>query len=508
MEERIYGEALFRLIKDFLEANAYLNNNFELNREYVMDKERFRFDLVILSKIDRQPVYFFEVKATNNKELEFLMSKQRVNKLFESGVSDFSVFNGEKQMFLVFSNTENEPEEKSKPAFLDYLNEYLSDKSKELGEKTASGIEAEEMLSENVPVIREPYSPEKIKISQQLLSIKYMFELYEDGLIELSPDFQRQRVWKNDRQKSRLIESLILNIPIPAFYMYETEEGGFQIIDGQQRLDAIFGFLQGKFRLKGLEYLNDYEGLAFADLSVKLKGQIYRTQLSVNTIDITSPKRVVYDIFKRINTGGVPLNNQEMRNAISSPAVREFYKRCRQSEEFLLATCHRVGERRLEDQELVLRFVAFYRIYDFENQKINYEHSSIVDLLNETHEFLLDHPEEFDAYEKAFKRGLMKSYELFERNAFNKYVVYEDGSYRPTSIINKPLYSAFTVLLADPKYQTIDFSQYQKAAEKIMVEKIQDYRFFNAISIGTNNRGNVRILFEEVKEVIEQCLRV
>ena len=89
-----------------------------------------------------------------------------------------------------------------------------------------------------------PFDAEKIRVDQQMLSVKYMLELMEDNLIELNPGYQRRRVWKDNKKKSLLIESLMLRIPIPAFYFYENEDGKYQVIDGQQRLATIKEFVK------------------------------------------------------------------------------------------------------------------------------------------------------------------------------------------------------------------------------------------------------------------------
>ena len=119
--------------------------------------------------------------------------------------------------------------------------------------------DSDEMYSESQEETtnEQPFDADKIRIEQQMLSVKYVFELYEDKLLDTNPNFQRKPVWKENKRKSLLIESLMLRIPIPAFYFYENENGLFQVIDGQQRLITIFEFLQGKFKLSGLEYIGD-----------------------------------------------------------------------------------------------------------------------------------------------------------------------------------------------------------------------------------------------------------
>lgn len=182
----------------------------------------------------------------------------------------------------------------------------------------------------------QPFDADKIRIEQQMLSVKYVFELYEDKLLETNPNFQRKPVWKENKRKSLLIESLMLRIPIPAFYFYENENGLFQVIDGQQRLITIFEFLQGTFKLSGLEYIGDTcNKKTFAELDERYKQRIYRTQLAVNVLDARSPHKVIYDIFRRINTGGITLTAQEMRNAICHQVTRDYLFKGIQSENYL-----------------------------------------------------------------------------------------------------------------------------------------------------------------------------
>ena len=123
----------------------------------------------------------------------------------------------------------------------------------------------------------------------------------------------------------------------------------------------------GEFRLSGLEYLGkEYNKKKFKNLDTKYVQRIYRTQIAVNILDARSPKNVIYDIFRRVNTGGVNLNPQEMRNAICKQEVRDFLVRSTQNENYVRATRGRVKDDRMDSQELVLRFYAFYKAYNYE----------------------------------------------------------------------------------------------------------------------------------------------
>lgn len=374
------------------------------------------------------------------------------------------------------------------------------------------GVENTEDISSEE--ISNPFNPEEIKIQQQLLSVKYLHELHTDGAINLSPDFQRGYVWKENKRKSHLIESLMLSIPIPAFYLFETgadssDDYEFSVIDGQQRLTTIFSFLNDGFRLSSLEYLgNLYNGKKFSELPSKIKSRINRTQLALNTLSYDSPHRIVYDIFKRINTGGKALNHQEMRNAVSSNTTRSLMNLCAESDTFLNATNRRVKVLRLDHHELVLRFFAFYRIYNFGTKQINYQNSNIVDLLNDENERLNKELSQMDAndYLERFKLSMDKCYQLFGDKAFVKISYNKGGGYEFSALINKPLFSAFSVLLANPEYTEIDFSQYRNIAIKNLANKLENPINFMSISTSTNSKSKVENYFKMCQEVIEECL--
>jgi hypothetical protein len=195
-------------------------------------------------------------------------------------------------------------------------------------EAEQSGIEIERQLESQI----NPYDPDKIKVSSKQFSIKLIKDLIDTNDIDLNPAFQRNFVW-NSIQQSRLIESILLRIPLPMFYFSEDEEGKIAVIDGLQRLTTINDFMDNKFPLKGLEYLgNTCEGKYYKDnnrkkgLDAKYLRWFNLTQISGNVIDPTSPLKVKYDIFKRINTGGKPLNRQEIRNCLAGKELRKILR--------------------------------------------------------------------------------------------------------------------------------------------------------------------------------------
>ncbi len=368
--------------------------------------------------------------------------------------------------------------------------------------------EAEGIGEESGEETEQPFDAEKIRVDQQMLSIKYMLELMEQNLIELNPGYQRRRVWKDNKRKSLLIESLMLRIPIPAFYFYENEDGKYQVIDGQQRLTTIKEFVNGEFRLTGLEYLgSDYNKKKFEDLDTKYIQRIYRTQIAVNILDARSPKNVIYDIFRRVNTGGMNLNPQEMRNAICKQEVRDFLVKSTCNHNYLSATRGRVCDDRMDSQELVLRFYAFYKAYDYEKNILHYDYSNIATMLDDAIENLNKmKPENREVLFQKFDLAMRRSWEAFGKYAFSK--IYCDGSTvnRNMDYINKSLFSSFSVLLMDSKYDDIDIETQQKKILQTLANALKNHHYVNSITVGTGDRRNVYANFEYSRKVLEECL--
>jgi hypothetical protein len=156
-----------------------------------------------------------------------------------------------------------------------------------------------------------------------------------------------------------LVESLLLRIPLPVFYISADAKDRWSVVDGVQRLTTIYDFIKGTFALRGLEYLMQLEGLTFAQLPRSFQRRIEETSLQVHRIQDGTPEEVMINIFKRINTGGISLTAQEIRNALNKGPAREFLRELALSDEFKLATDHSVSDDRMDAQECVLRFMAF-----------------------------------------------------------------------------------------------------------------------------------------------------
>ncbi|WEH98143.1 DUF262 domain-containing protein [Acinetobacter soli] len=195
----------------------------------------------------------------------------------------------------------------------------IQEELSELGEKI--GIE----VDEDEDAI-EPFNPEDISIQQKVVPMDVIIRRLKQKSIHLSPSFQRKDVW-NATRKSRLIESIMLNIPLPMFYVAADENGTWEVVDGLQRLSAIRDFIIGDkngsmLKLSNLEFLGEkFNGKTFVAIEndpkeQKLVNGIYEAEMRFTVINPGTPEAVKRNIFKRINTGGMPLTAQEIRQAL------------------------------------------------------------------------------------------------------------------------------------------------------------------------------------------------
>ena len=189
-------------------------------------------------------------------------------------------------------------------------------------------------------------------------------------LIKLDPDFQRHAVW-SPKQKSELVESILMGIPLPLIYVKEDDKGVYIIVDGRQRLTTLFQFMSHEFPLQNLNVLKDLNGAYFSEATksgTKFDKYLTQTQqskiedcpLTLHVIKPPTQDRVTFDLFDRVNRGGTRLNNQEMRNAIYQGAATKLLNTLVSFDSFKKATENSIKPDRMKDKYLVLRMIGFY----------------------------------------------------------------------------------------------------------------------------------------------------
>lgn len=365
------------------------------------------------------------------------------------------------------------------------------------GIKLVSGDEDVEKDSEIVEKdYVKPYDTKLIDISPKPLSLDIIIERLINGEIDLIPDFQRKAGLWSDKQKSQLIESLILRIPLPAFYFDGSNNEKWVVIDGLQRLTAIKEFfVDKKLSLTGLEFLHDLENVKIDDLPRTYIRRMKETQIITYIINPGAPINLKYNIFKRINTGGLELSPQEIRHALYQGFATNYLKELADSEEFKIATCYSIRTDRMLDREFVLRFIAFYEL-PLENYK-----GSIDLFLNEAMEYINKNYNNNPVYssyvERLFKTSLTVCENIFGKFAFRR--MPDNNRRRP---ISKALFEIWTSVLAlyeDDDYQKL-LNKKDEINDKYMIMCSEDKEFIDAL--GSGKISAVRKRIEKIKQFV------
>ena len=371
---------------------------------------------------------------------------------------------------------------------------FQSDKDVEEDPDTGLEIEVDD------PQIDRPFNPEKIRVRTTNVTVELLVSRIRHNEIDLEPDFQRSFVWRAERQ-SRLIESLLLRIPIPVFYVAADENENWLVVDGVQRMFTIYNYVTDKFRLSQLEYLDKFNKKRYSDLPRQMQRRIGESELVVNIIDPGTPEDVMFNIFHRINTGGITLNGQEIRNALHPGPVRQFLKTLAQTEEFLKATDETIKPDRMADRECVLRFIAFY-VDPWEKYDDNDLNGFLSQAMTEINNMDTRYHEELA---EEFKKAMDAAYRIFGREAFRKRYDRNEPHRRPVS---KALFDAWSVELARCDPQEIDrlVEKREQIIDRFIALINSDSEFDRAISYSTGTPQRVKKRFHAIAQLVTKEL--
>ncbi len=374
-----------------------------------------------------------------------------------------------------------------------------------------------------------PFNPNNIKIKATTSNIGQIIYDLEDNFINLDTEFQRRAGLWNIGQKSRFIESLLLKLPIPPFYFSEKEENDLEVIDGLQRISVIKSFVIDKdFLLSDLEFLTEYNGYGFDSLPSTLSRRIKTYQISVYIIEKGTPASVKYNIFKRVNTGGLELRPQEIRHAINqgtaskviaelvrgeeeidannqvktkidSKGVKYSLDVTREGKEFVKVTNNAIGSFRMEDRDFATRFVSFYLTHFLE-----YKPDLDTFLNNGMSKLNSMNLNEVLKLKDDFYKAMSLAYDVFGEYAFRKRFSYNDGK-KP---INKALFETISVCFS--KLSSEDCIKL-KSKKEILNDKFislnnTDNIFLRSITQGTARRDSVTKRFTEIERIIKETI--
>lgn len=301
------------------------------------------------------------------------------------------------------------------------------------------------------------------------------------GSFVMDPDFQRAFIWPQDKQ-SKLIESVLMRIPLPVFYLAEDIEGRMVVVDGLQRLYTFQRFVNNELRLR-LPEQSELDGRRFQDLTPKLQNRVEDCNLVLYIIDAKVPERARLDIFDRVNSG-VPLTRQQMRNSLyTGPATR--FLRCEaETECFLEATGGSLNPKTMRDREFVNRFCAFQIL------AIDEFRGDMDEFLAEVLRRLNDAADEFlKALSLQFQLGLANNFMLFGKHAFRKHT--EDRDRR--SPLNASLWDVMSTTLSH--YPTALVKARGSDVKNAFFALTVDNDFVNSITYSVNSVKSVKHRF-------------
>lgn len=365
--------------------------------------------------------------------------------------------------------------------------------------ESEDGLERE---SEDPNEITRPFDPEKIRVRTVPILVDQIVSRIAHREIDLAPEFQRTSGIWDSRRQSRLIESLMLRIPIPVFYVAADQDEKWSVVDGVQRISTLNRFITGRFQLQNLEYLTSLEKKRFEELPRAIQRRINETQLVIHVIEPGTPEEVMFNIFRRINTGGLILNGQEIRHAMHPGPVRAFLKDLANFESFLNATTNSIESNRMSDRECVLRFLAFY-IDPWEN----YSSSNIDGFLSEAMVKInkLESNTQ-DQIAREFDKAMSAAQIIFKENAFRKQNDLDSTRRRP---ISKALFETWSVALARCSDSEIEFLiEHRHQVRSGFVDLMNsDQEFADSISYATGTPKRVKKRFQAISNLVQESLK-
>jgi len=369
----------------------------------------------------------------------------------------------------------------------------------ELGEIGGTGLEEED--TGGGFEITEPFDPGRIRVDTKPMVISLLMDRIRNKEIDLTPGFQRKGGIWSIKAKSQLIESLLIRIPLPAFYMDGSDESKWLVVDGLQRLSTLRSFVIEKtLSLSGLEFLSECEGKKFDQLPRNLQRRILETQVTVFLIQENTPPEVKFNIFKRINTGGLPLSSQEIRHALNQGKASLLLQELADSAEFRTATNEGIRDDRMGDRECVLRVLAFMRTpyQEYKSKNIDaFLNQCMIDLNKSSDSDIQD-------LGRRFGRAMVDCYRLFGDRAFRKQ---KRGNPRRYPI-NRALFEVWSANVESLSPADVArLEEKNKDLRERFLSLLDDSNFESAITYGTGDPRKVRLRFTMIEQTIRETLQ-
>lgn len=361
-------------------------------------------------------------------------------------------------------------------------------------------VEDEVSAEDETLMMEDPFNPQYIDIKTKTMSLDNIIKRLKEDEIDMSPDFQRQgNLWPPEKQ-SQLIESILIKLPLPAFYFDGSDDNKWLVVDGLQRLSAIKNFVVKKsMSLSGLEFLKKLEGSKFDDLPRAYQRQIEEAEIMAYIINPGTPEDVKFNIFKRINTGGLVLAPQEIRHALNQGVPAKFVAELANLYEFKRATGWVIATDRMLDREFVTRFISFYinSPADYKPDLDTFMSKSMGQLKSKT-------DEELASIKTNFIAAMRLASAIFSRWAFRK--VFDKNAKRKP--INKALFEVWSVELAklSDEKRILALKRKEEIFNDFVNLMNTDDVFVSSITSATGDKNRIKYRFYKIEELLKQQL--
>lgn len=372
------------------------------------------------------------------------------------------------------------------------MEDYIYDQIKE-----EIDIEPEDNSIED---IHGPFDPNAIDVDISVVNLGSLLEQLEYNEIDLQPEFQRESdVWTQVK-KSRLIESVLLGLPLPSFYFSEDPETNkLLVVDGLQRLCAFSDFcITKKLKLKGMQFLTGLEGWTYDKLDRTQIRRIKSLKVTLNTLRKNTPQRVKLVIFQRVNTAGVPLTPQEMRNALYQKKATDLLKRMAKLDSFIKATGGKIPSKRMTDCDFANRFVAFYLYRKDYDGNLDEFMGDALEKINKMSQ------QEIDAILDTFDKSMLICFSLLGNTAFKRPNPQKSNSFLKT---NKAIFEVLSVSIAQLTDNEQEILVQRKARfQNEIYSLFMNEDFIKSITSGTAKTPQVEYRHTKVQQLIKQII--
>jgi hypothetical protein len=518
-EAKLYVGQDGEKLKDFFGERGFISNCFLLKEDLIQYLNEIRREHIAPTQEYREKDKFeklwkdkFEKVLNSNEIIEFEIIDQ--NNLQGSRVyvnSDSEGYKLIREISLPIISHLQITKVKSINSEVKYYFYLFSDYVDEI-------IEDEEATVDDAEF--EPFNPELISIDTKKITMDTLLRRLTQGTINLNPDFQRNYVWTMDK-KCQLIESLMLKIPLPMFYVSADEKGNYTVVDGLQRLSTIRDFIiDKKFKLQKLEFWGDqFNNATFEKLPTFIENRILETEFTFTVINPGTPEIVKRNIFKRVNRGGAPLTDQEIRHALYSGKSTVLIKELASTNEFLKVTNSSIRANRMLDREFILRLLSFmlrdYNLYP-KNGNMDGFLSDTLKILNSLPELNSKEVKkiseniisevkinDLEILKNKFSLGMKRSSIIFGEHAFRK-------SYygKRKTPINKSLFEVWGVLFSE--ISEIKFENLKRKKNVFLNDYknnfLKDYKFDEIISRNALKQSSVTERYTKMNDLLNKYI--